>query len=540
MSTSSSVVDLLERLAQRVRQSDPGGSERLLQLSGAVKNNTNANVWNYTDVHAMIAPDSIVESYRNDLHTTQPDRMVAILEGVRNTFIFAPIIVTWLGISQATNAYNSYIHDALLKRDSATYSLPFLYLWQQQFGNRLPSYWTLSSIALADVFLLSLILGLTLIAFILSNRNSTRMDREARELRADLNQAIAGAILSLHSRPQLTASDNLEVVARNLDRTVQQVVDQVRIASEKSADHLDRMAQEATNRLDRLAMDTSSRFERMARDLTGQFANASLQNRQQLDRVVKDILEQVDAGKNYLGQLGSLTSGVVKTASDMQATAATLQASNVALINSVNSLVRPAQDLSKQQTQLLDGVQKSATLLQGNATSLNNLVSKQQTMSNDLKETLDSLVIATESFSKLGQNAGTIVTQQGGFLQQIQMEHQKLGNLAVQQSESTAKLKDALDEMKNGSINLRSIAVSMHEMMNMQASMASGSPGMPPNPNMPVAVYLARVTESYEKAAQAMERSGNLLGGSANDIQQASQQLRNVLNKLQQTSAGRP
>ena len=540
MSVSPSVVDSLETLAQRVQLSDPGGSERLLQLSGAVKNNTNANVWNYTDVHAMIAPDSIVESYRNDIRMTRPDRTVAILEGVRNTFIFAPIIVTWLGISQATAAYNTYIQDAFKKGDSRLYELPFLYLWQQRFGDRLPEIWTLSSIALADVLLLSFILGLTLFAFILSNRNSTRLDREARELRADLNQAIAGAILSLHSRPQLTASDNLEVVARNLDITVQRVVDQVRMASQQSADRLDRMAVETTNRLDRLAVETAGRYEKMARDITGNFANLSKQNRDQLDRVVQDIIEQVKAGKDYLVQLGSLTSGVVKTASEMQATATTLQSSNVALINSVNNLVRPAQEMSKQQAQLLDSVQKSAGLLQGNATSITTLVSKQQTMADDLAKTLDTLTVATETFASLGQKEGDLVNQHGSFLQQIQLEHRKQGDLAVLLSDATVSAKNALNEMNNGSINLRSIAVSMHELMNMQASMASGSPGMPLNSNMPVAVYLARVTENYEKAAQAMERSGNLLSGSANDIQQASQQLRNVLNMLQQTSAGRP
>lgn len=538
MAISSQAADSLERLAQRVQQSDPGGSERLLQLSRALKNSTDATAWAYGDVHAMIAPDSIVESYRNDIRTTQSDRTVAILEGVRNTFIFAPIIVTWWGISQATNAYNDLIQEAINNHKNNIYDLPFLFLWQQSFNGKLSNWWTLSSIALDDVIILSLILGLTLIAFIMANRNSTRLDREARELRADLNQAITGAILSLHSRPQLTANDNLELVARNLDITVSRVVDQVRIASEQSAHHLDRMAMDATNRLDKLAVDTSGRFEKMARDLTGQFANASLQNRQQWDRVVQDIIKQVDAGREYLVQLGSLTSGVVKTANEMQGTAATLQSSNVSLINSVNNLVKPAQDLSKQQAQLLDAVQKSTGLLQGNATSLNDLATKQQAMSEDLAKTLDTLTLATEQFAALGHEQSDLVKQNASFLQQIQTEHKKQGDLASLLSDATVSAKNALSEMNNGSINLRSIAVSMHEMMNMQASMASSSTA--PNTTMPIAVYLARVTESYEKAAQSMERSGNALNGSAIAIQRASQQLHTVLDSLQQTSAGRP
>lgn len=538
MNTSSPAADSLERLAKKVQQSDPGGSSRLLALSEAVRNHTNADAWAYADVHTMIAPDSIVESYRNDIRTTRPDRIVAFLEGIRNTFIFAPIIITWWGISQATAAYNDLIQEAVSKGNTTLYTQPFLYLWQQHFNGKLSDWWTLSSIAALDVIILIIILAITFTAFILANRNSTHLDKEARELRADLNQAITGAILSLRSRPQLTANDNLELVARNLNTMVSRVVDQVSLASQQTANRLDQMAVDATNRLDRLAIDTSGRFEKMTRDLTGQFANASLQNRQQLDRVVQEMTKQVEAGKEYLVQLGSLTSGVVKTANEMQATAATLQSSNVSLINSINNLVRPAQDLSKQQAQLVDTVQKSAGLLQGNATSINNLVTKQQTMSEDLAKTLDTLVVATETFATLGQKQGDLVNQQSGFLQQIQTEHKKQGDLAVLLSEATVGAKNALSEMQNGSINLRSIAVSMHEMMNMQASMSSG--GTPPNSTLPVAVYLARVTESYERAAQAMERSGSTLNGSAIAIQKASQQLRDVLDSLQQTSAGRP
>ena len=540
MNISSPVVESLQELAQQVRQSDPGGSDRLLMLSDAIKNNTSANAWAYADVHTMIAPDSIVESYRNDRRTTGSDRTIAMLEGLRNAIIFLPIIVTWLGISQATARYNDFIQNAVNKGNTDAYTQPFLYLWQQRFYGSLPEFWTLSNIALADVIVLIFILALTLIAFLLTNRNTARLDKEARDLRAHLNHAITGAILSLHSRPQLTANDNLELVARNLDITVNRVVDQVRATSQQSAEHLDRMAVDTTNRLDKLAVDTSGRFEKMARDLTGQFANASMQNRQQLDRVVQDITKQVDAGREYLVQLGSLTSGVVKTANEMQGTAATLQSSNVSLINSVNNLVKPAQELSKQQVQLLDIVQKSAGLLQGSATSINELATKQQTMSDNLATTLDTLTLATEAFAALGQKQSDLVSQQASFLQQIQDDSKKQGDLAVLLSDATVSAKNALSELNSGSINLRSIAVSMHEMMNMQASMTSGSNGMAPNPNMPVAVYLTRVTESYEKAAQSMERSGGALNGSAIAIQRASQQLRDVLDSLQQTSAGRP
>ncbi len=533
MDASTAISESLQRMAQKVQNSDPGGHDRLLMLSEAVKNNTHADAWAYADVRTMIAPDSIVECYRNDRQTTKTDRAVAFMEGMRNALIFLPIIVTWLGISQATAKYNDLISKAVADRNVDLYTQPFLYLWQQHFNNTLPDYWTLSSIAATDVFILLFILIITFLAFILSHNSSVRKDEDARLLRAHLNHAITGAILTLHSRPQLTANDNLELVARNLDSTVRHVIDQVQIASKQSADSLDRMAQDTTQRLDRMAQDTSNRFEKMARELTGQFANASMQNRTQLDRIVQDITKQVEAGKEYLVQLGSLTSGVVKTASELQVTANILKTSNVSFINSVNKLVTPAENLSKQQAQLLDAVQKSVGLLQNNATSINNFATKQQVMAEDLAKTLDTLTLATENFATLGQEQNGLVNQHANFLQELQEEHKKQGDLAVLLSDATVSAKNALSEMNNGAISLRSMAVSMNDLMRLQASMVS-------NPGMPVAVDLSNITRSYENTAQSMESVSNTLKVSAFAIQKASQQLRDVLDSAQQTSARRP
>jgi chromosome segregation ATPase len=258
-----------------------------------------------------------------------------------------------------------------------------------------------------------------------------------------------------------------------------------------------------------------------------------MQNRTQLDRIVQEIIRQVEAGKEYLTQLGSLTSGVVKTASELQATANILKTSNVSLINSVNNLVTPAKSLSEQQAQLLDAVQKSVGLLQNTATSINGLATKQQTMSENLAQTLDTLTLTTENFATLGQEQKDLVGQHANFLQQIQEEHKQQGNLAVLLSDATNGATNVLNQMNNGAINLRSIAVSMNDLMRLQASMVS-------NPGMPVAVDLSNITRSYENTAQSMENVSKTLTVSAFAIQKASQQLRDVLDVVQQTTARRP
>ncbi|HEV2656506.1 MAG TPA: hypothetical protein VGT82_16185, partial [Ktedonobacteraceae bacterium] len=296
MINTSTVVESLDKLAEQVQESDPGGYTRLHLLKDAVENNMHADAWAYADVHAMIAPDSIVERYRNSASSGGMDRFVALLEVIRNTLIFTPIIVTWYGISQATARYTDLINAAVQAKRLDLYSQPFLYLWQQRFGGTLPEYLTLSSIAIADVVLLLFILALTFFAYILSGSSTARKDQEAQQLRANLNHALTGAVLSLHARPQLTASNNLEVVARNLEYMVRQTVDQIQKMSQDSAASLDKLALDTSTRMERMAQDTTSRFDKVARDVTTQFANSTQQTRAQLDQIVQEITRQVQAG----------------------------------------------------------------------------------------------------------------------------------------------------------------------------------------------------------------------------------------------------
>src|SRR6266496_392570 len=525
MIDKSSVVESLQKLAQKVQDCDPGGSDRLNLLKDAVQNNAHADAWAYADIHAMIAPESIVERYRHNARSSL-DRIVGFLEIIRNTFIFAPIIVTWYGISQATARYNDFIYAAIQAKQLDLYSQPFLYLWQQRFGGTLPEYLTLSSIAFADVAILLVILLFTFLAYILSNGSSARKEQDAQRLRANLNHAITGAILSLHARPQLTTENNLELVARNMENTMRHIVDQVQVMSQRSVASLDKMAQDSSTRMEKMAQDTTARFDTMARDVTGQFMNATLQTRKQLESIVQEINKQVQAGKEYLLQLGSLTSGVVKTSGEIQTAAQALQKTNTSLIASINNLVTPAETMSKQQALLLDAVQKSVGLLQGNAKGIGDLVTRQQKMAAELTDTLDTLTLMVEKFSVLGKEQNNLVNQHGIFLQHLQDEHDKQGQLAVLLSDATAGVKNALSEMNTGAISLRSMAVSMNDMLRLQAAMVD-------NPGMAAVVDLSNITQSYENAAHIMEGSGNTLNASAIAIQRASQQLRVVLDAWQ-------
>src|SRR5947208_15470632 len=96
----------LEAIANRVAATDEKAALRLRTLSRAVGGGSYADAWAASDVHQLIEPDQIIERFRNQ-HAKE--RVITLLEWIRNSLIFAPLVVTWYGISQAADMYTALI-----------------------------------------------------------------------------------------------------------------------------------------------------------------------------------------------------------------------------------------------------------------------------------------------------------------------------------------------------------------------------------------------------------------------------------------------
>src|SRR5262245_16392399 len=142
MIEKSSVQESLHRIANKVQAYDAGAADRLRLLADAVGGARSAEQWAACDIFKLIDPDGIVECFKR---YQTGGSFIDILELLRNTFIFSPIIVTWYGISQAAQAYGDYHTD-----QGASQS--FLNLWEH--GGKLPVFLQLSSIGLIDASLL--------------------------------------------------------------------------------------------------------------------------------------------------------------------------------------------------------------------------------------------------------------------------------------------------------------------------------------------------------------------------------------------------
>jgi hypothetical protein len=113
-------------------------------------------------------------------------RFWAVLEVLRNVLVFAPIAVTWFGLSLAAGAYAD-----LIGARPDLVSQPFLLLWQQGFGGRIA--FNFGTLAIIDASLIGILILLSLALHIRSELRDvafqTSVLLKESEIRALLGQA---------------------------------------------------------------------------------------------------------------------------------------------------------------------------------------------------------------------------------------------------------------------------------------------------------------------------------------------------------------
>lgn len=497
MLNALSIKRSLEDLAQRLQRSgDSNAAARLSSLAVAVeKRGATARQWASTDIYKIIEPDSIVEGYRNR-RISAPSCLLEIIEVLRNTLIFLPIVVTWFGVSQATAMYSTLLSEEL-KVNPRQVEQPFLYLWQQGFGGRLPGWLTLSSVAFADAIILLIILVLTLLVHSFSNASQLQEERHAQKLHADLVHAIARASLLLRDRSQPTApADELKQIAQDMDDMANQVM-----AS-----------------FQRLGDDMMTRFDTTVNTITGQ-----------LTSIANNMNAQLQSGDRYLQQLAGAAAGVNRLAQDIGNSARHLEDVNQKLRESLDKLLKPATDLANQQKDLLDAVNQSMTdlqdnarLLQANSSTLEDIAKEQGSWASDFTDALDTLSRATNKVEDLMSKFGGLIGQQSEFLDRLGDERQAQTTLADNMTQATLGMQDALQNVHAVSGDLRRIAVDTNDLVRLYASLPATQ-----------RTDMANIVNGYITAAQVISKGGSDLSDAATSIFTVVQELERVIAELE-------
>ncbi|MER6518999.1 methyl-accepting chemotaxis protein [Streptomyces sp. NPDC001553] len=194
LATASVVATQLNDLADK-----PGlGSRRdeLKSLADALQGLGDGDIEPWTELDLLQAyarPESVSAA----LAEGPEHRAWALLEVAIGTLVFLPLLLTWFGLSRATDAYRT-----LIGEDPKSAARPFLQLWQSGFEGRLADWSTFGHVAGSAT---AVILLLCLLAAVHGVRR-TRTEHRADQARRTADELLA-LLVPLLTRAQLLLNE---------------------------------------------------------------------------------------------------------------------------------------------------------------------------------------------------------------------------------------------------------------------------------------------------------------------------------------------
>lgn len=173
--------EALQRLADEATAREPSLGTVLARLAAAVREGRTTEAAAYT---GAVDPRALAE-----LLAGKHSRLWAVLEVIRNVLVFAPIAVTWFGLSIAATAYAE-----LLTARPDLVSRPFLLLWQEGFDGRLLL--NFSTLAIIDASLIGVLIVLSLALHIRSEVRDAQVRTKALLKESEI-RALLGHVSSL-------------------------------------------------------------------------------------------------------------------------------------------------------------------------------------------------------------------------------------------------------------------------------------------------------------------------------------------------------
>src|SRR5688500_4081397 len=173
--------EALQRLADEATAREPSLGTVLARLAAAVREGRTTEAAAYT---GAVDPRALAE-----LLAGKHSRLWAVLEVIRNVLVFAPIAVTWFGLSIAATAYAE-----LLTARPDLVSRPFLLLWQEGFDGRL--FLNFSTLAIIDASLIGVLIVLSLALHIRSEVRDAQVRTKALLKESEI-RALLGHVSSL-------------------------------------------------------------------------------------------------------------------------------------------------------------------------------------------------------------------------------------------------------------------------------------------------------------------------------------------------------
>ena len=221
---NASAMQLLHDWAEEIDELD---DPYVKGLTNAVGRRDDLSVWASLDPLELL-PVSKSKSW------SRLGQISNVISAIRNILVFVPVLLTWLAISRAINAFGKFTKSYAEKNPGTSKNLSFIEFWQDPDGylegwwrqnsngnTLLGEFWRIGDVAALDAYIILVIIVLTAISgavtWLAENRESIALEKSDRK-RVEVGLAIAS---SLHGKRQANPESISEALAEALNDLTQ-------------------------------------------------------------------------------------------------------------------------------------------------------------------------------------------------------------------------------------------------------------------------------------------------------------------------------
>jgi ElaB/YqjD/DUF883 family membrane-anchored ribosome-binding protein len=312
-----------EELRKLANHPDLAAKSVLLKdLAKAMSDRDKAERWCEVDLFAAFSPaETVIPALPEKASRKHwASRVVKGLLAVGPVLVFGPVLLTWLGLHEATSAYG----EVLNAQGVEAAQRPFLEMWQQGFDGRLPSIFKFNNVAMltlgAIVFLGVWTVGETL----LHDRLLDRAERRLIMLRAQLSRVLTEASLYL-GQVRMSAPSRFTAELTQAAAQISQVGETVRRAQSDLMDAIVYALEAAQKTGDALissaseVKDTTQVLDRHFTEINQATVTMSsvvdamgIRTGESVDELRKDLVTALDS------ELETLASGIRSSVSELR------------------------------------------------------------------------------------------------------------------------------------------------------------------------------------------------------------------------------
>jgi chromosome segregation ATPase len=508
----------IQALATQLEEVDSDAARRLRDIQAALEETPPRRDLAYLDARAILDPQGIEER----VVVRRRPGYLSWIEWLRNVLVLFPIAFTWIGLSQASANYERVItlYPNLIDQ-------PFLLLWErgfQELGGRHGP--TFSEVALVDFLVLSVVILLTVMVHRWRDVQETRAEREAAELRSQVEEIIWD--LDRYVAAQRSSQD-----VNQLAITMSEAVDRFRIHANEL---LDLMLAER-QRLESIAASREQELDHL--QLVGEAATKLTQYGQSVEQVYERLQSSIDRFSDEIQRVGQQQELLLRAldsadvgSHEMAEAVRVLRQSLATAVSELGVAASRSSDNITSLATAIDEMRDLASRLMEEDTALRRALLETREAHREITRNLQTATSEFRDTTSINQIAASTLRQAVGELTRLIQSNAEMSRQLTQSAEQMSRAAEDLSATTYQAINqLKSTATVNQQTISALAHVADELTRAI-QAHASLAQQLAQSAGQIVRVSDSLSTATETAGATFRELQPATSDLRGAIDML--------